>query len=233
MDQEKPLKLIVAENLTALRKSKGLTQLQLAEKFHYSDKAVSKWEKGDTTPDIETLQALADFYGVTIDYFTHEGTRREKAIYTKDKPKKNRPLLCFYYSLIAPIVAILIDSLIILFANVNFWPIWIWMLAVDGIVLFVLSCVFFSKPMKGIFGSFMTWMIVVAIYLQLGYSMPEGRGYLLWEILLLGIPITIAFLIYGYTGKKKKNDEKKEETSTAAKTTDNTENKKDNGLSNH
>ncbi|MDD6241344.1 MAG: helix-turn-helix transcriptional regulator [Eubacteriales bacterium] len=214
-EEKKPLKQIVAENLTALRKSKGLTQLELAEKFNYSDKAVSKWEKGDTTPDIETLQALADFYGVTIDYFTHEGSKKEKEIYVTEKPKRNRPLVCFYYSLIAPIVAILVYVLVLFFGHQNLWPIWIWMLAADSILLFVLSCVFFSRQVKSIFGSLMTWLIVSAIYLQLGYSLPLPQGYLLWEVFLLPIPITVAFLIYGYTGKKKE-EETKAETSKEA-----------------
>lgn len=214
-EEKKPLKQIVAENLTALRKSKGLTQLELAEKFNYSDKAVSKWEKGDTTPDIETLQALADFYGVTIDYFTHEGSKKEKEIYVTEKPKTNRPLVCFYYSLIAPIVAILVYVLVLFFGHQNMWPIWTWMLAADSILLFVLSCVFFSRQVKSIFGSLMTWLIVIAIYLQLGYSLPLPQGYLLWEVFLLPIPITVAFLIYGYTGKKKE-EETKAETSKEA-----------------
>lgn len=214
-EEKKPLKQIVAENLTALRKSKGLTQLELAEKFNYSDKAVSKWEKGDTTPDIETLQALADFYGVTIDFFTHEGSKKEKEIYVTEKPKRNRPLVCFYYSLIAPIVAILVYVLVLFFGHQNMWPIWTWMLAADSILLFVLSCVFFSRQVKSIFGSLMTWLIVAAIYLQLGYSLPLPQGYLLWEVFLLPIPITVAFLIYGYTGKKKE-EETKAETSKEA-----------------
>ena len=126
----------------------------------------------------------------------------------------NRPLVCFYYSLIAPIVAILVYVLVLFFGHQNMWPIWTWMLAADSILLFVLSCVFFSRGVKSFFGSLMTWLIVLATYLQLGYSLPLPQGYLLWEVFLLPIPITIAFVIYGYTGKKKA--ETKEETSKEA-----------------
>ena len=62
------LKIIIGKNLSSLRKARKLTQLELAEKLNYSDKAVSKWEQGATTPDIETLKQLCDFYGVTLDY---------------------------------------------------------------------------------------------------------------------------------------------------------------------
>ena len=55
-----------SENLIKLRKSKSLTQLQLAEKLNYSDKAISKWEVGAVLPDVETLTHIADFFGLTV-----------------------------------------------------------------------------------------------------------------------------------------------------------------------
>lgn len=61
------LRIILADNLIKLRKANHLTQLELAQKLNYSDKAISKWEHGDTLPDIETLKTLADMYGVTVD----------------------------------------------------------------------------------------------------------------------------------------------------------------------
>ena len=75
------LKSIIGENLASLRKEKKLTQAELAERFNYTDKAVSKWEKGETSPDIETLYSLCEFYGVTIDYLTHPGNKQDKEEY--------------------------------------------------------------------------------------------------------------------------------------------------------
>ena len=57
----------LAKNLATYRKSANITQLELAEKLNYSDKAVSKWERGESTPDITVLKQLADLYGVTVD----------------------------------------------------------------------------------------------------------------------------------------------------------------------
>ncbi|WP_295209879.1 helix-turn-helix transcriptional regulator [Ruminococcus sp.] len=50
----------IGELICQLRKEKGLTQLQLAEKLHVSDKAVSKWERGIGCPDVSILNALAN-----------------------------------------------------------------------------------------------------------------------------------------------------------------------------
>ena len=57
---------LVGENLAKYRKFNNYTQIALAEKINYSDKAVSKWEKGECLPDVYVLKQLADLYGVTV-----------------------------------------------------------------------------------------------------------------------------------------------------------------------
>ena len=71
------LKETLAANLVRCRKRAGLTQAEVAEKLNYSDKAVSKWERGEGLPDLAVLVRLADLYGVTLDYFVsaHEGEK--------------------------------------------------------------------------------------------------------------------------------------------------------------
>ena len=55
------------KNLAALRKQKGLTQAELAEKLHFTFQSVSNWERGVSSPDLETLTRLAGFFGVSTD----------------------------------------------------------------------------------------------------------------------------------------------------------------------
>lgn len=57
----------LAENLVLLRKNNNFTQDDIAEKMYVSRQAVSKWERGESIPDIETIKALSDLYGITID----------------------------------------------------------------------------------------------------------------------------------------------------------------------
>ena len=61
MNQEK-----MGKFLRQLRKEQGLTQEELAEKFYTSSRTVSRWERGKTPPDLNTLIELADFYDVDI-----------------------------------------------------------------------------------------------------------------------------------------------------------------------
>ncbi|MCR4907174.1 MAG: helix-turn-helix domain-containing protein [Clostridiales bacterium] len=63
---------IIAENIAALRRSQGMTQAGLAERLGYSDKSVSKWERGEGLPDILCLKAMADLFGVPVDYFLED-----------------------------------------------------------------------------------------------------------------------------------------------------------------
>lgn len=57
----------IAENLVSYRREKGMSQEELAERLGISRQAVSKWERGESQPDMGNLIALADVYGVTID----------------------------------------------------------------------------------------------------------------------------------------------------------------------
>ena len=72
------LKGTLARNLARCRKTAGLTQLQVAEKLNYSDKAVSKWERGEGLPDLAVLVALSEMYGVTLDYLVSDHGEGDK-----------------------------------------------------------------------------------------------------------------------------------------------------------
>ena len=61
------IKEVIAENLLRFRTQANLTQAQLAELLNYSDKAVSKWERGESVPDIRVLMQIAGIYNITID----------------------------------------------------------------------------------------------------------------------------------------------------------------------
>lgn len=61
------LNKIVSENLVKLRQKSGYTQLQVAEKINYSDKSISKWERGEAIPDVSVMLEFSKLYNVSID----------------------------------------------------------------------------------------------------------------------------------------------------------------------
>jgi len=66
------IKDIFAKNLMHYRKTLGLTQLELANRINYSDKAISKWERGESLPDVITLAEIAKIFNLTIDKLISE-----------------------------------------------------------------------------------------------------------------------------------------------------------------
>lgn len=61
------LKIIIGSNIARLRTEHKLTQLELAEKLNYSDKSISKWERGEAVPDVYVLVRLAELFSVSVD----------------------------------------------------------------------------------------------------------------------------------------------------------------------
>ena len=132
------LKIIIGDNLAELRKNKKMTQMELAEMFSYSDKAISKWEKGDTLPDIETLSNLCDFYGVTLDYLTHVGAARDS--YIKNIKDDNHNLIattCLLVSFVWILATIIYVYVLISpwTNNANYWLVFIWTIPASCLVI--------------------------------------------------------------------------------------------------
>ena len=65
---EATLRKTVAKNIAQYRKAHHDTQLDLATKLNYSDKSVSKWERGESLPDVYILSQIAELYGVSVDF---------------------------------------------------------------------------------------------------------------------------------------------------------------------
>ena len=72
--KEKTLGITMAD----LRKAKGMTQLELAEQMGVTDKAVSKWERDLSCPDVNSLPKLAQILGVSVDELMHSKTVEKK-----------------------------------------------------------------------------------------------------------------------------------------------------------
>lgn len=70
--------------ISSLRKEKGMTQLELAEKMGVTDKAVSKWERDLSYPDINSIPKLAEIFGVSVDELMQVKTE------TKENISKNK-----------------------------------------------------------------------------------------------------------------------------------------------
>jgi len=83
------LRGIIAANIQALRLRSGMTQQELGVKLNYTDKAVSKWERGESAPDVSVLLKLARLFEVTLDYLVTD--HNSDKVEVEDSGSDNEP----------------------------------------------------------------------------------------------------------------------------------------------
>jgi len=186
----KNLKEVIADNLVYLRKKNKMTQLELAEKLNYSDKSISKWEHGETLPDIEILTKLANLYNVSLDYITSEETIQEKEKYCKTTQNNQNKIII---ALLAISFVWILATVIYVYTNIitksNFWLVFLWSIPVCCLVLLYLNKLWGRKKFTFIIASVLVWSLLICVFLQfLNYSM--------WLVFLIGLPIQIAIILW-------------------------------------
>jgi transcriptional regulator with XRE-family HTH domain len=195
------IKTTVASNLIALRKSKGLTQADVANALNYSDKSVSKWEHADSLPDISILSALADMYGVTLDYLTHEDAEEQLAyVNGKHKPDRERQLTI---EILAVTIILLCSTVAFVYGycfrevQYVFWQAYLWAIPASSIMLLYFNRVWHKNILASIIlKSILLWSLLLCIYLQF-------FDYKLWMIFIIGVPIEAIFILSGNLTKFK------------------------------
>lgn len=191
-------KAILAKNITALRQNRKMTQLDLAEKLNYSDKAISKWERGESMPDVTVLKSIADLFGVSLDYLLSDNPdsqqpATEPAPETMGHKRRNRKVTTCLSVLIVWFVATF--SFVVL--DVIFpqeWATWltfIYAVPVSMIVWLVFNSIWFNRRRNYLIISLLMWTGLAAIFLTVTMG-----GFPMWKLFLLGVPGQIAILVW-------------------------------------
>lgn len=181
---------IVSKNLITLRKRNNLTQGELAKKINFSDKAISRWEKGEVLPDLETLESVAKVYDVTLSYLIE---RHEEDIKTIDgKPTKNDIII--HIMSICGIWTILSILFVYLktFDQYIFWQAFVWGVPLTCLYILIFTNKWKNKPLKLVIRTIMLWSTLAACYLQL-------LQFNLWLIFIIGVPIQVAIVVASFT----------------------------------
>ena len=165
MMNENELKQVVAKNLTKFRKANGLTQLELAEKLNYSDKAVSKWERGESLPDIYMLKVIADMFGITLNDLISEET-----VAFKNKNKYNHPVIIMMSIGLIWLIAVGAMVALVNFEIDKSWLLFLYAIPVSGIVSIVLSKIWNYKRLLFISISSIYYSIPLAFWATLGWT---------------------------------------------------------------
>ena len=194
------IKELIAKNLIHFRTSAGLTQLELAERLNYSDKSVSKWERGLAVPDVLVLKQLADLYGIKVDDFFSEGENLAK-IELEPSTKAGKRLLISLLSVgLAWLVATLCFVVLLWLDVDRAWLSFVVAVPVSSIVSIVFSCLWGRLWVTAVLVSLLTWTIAVSAHLIFYWTMAK-------LLYLLCIPIQILIIMWYilmYLVKKRK-----------------------------
>ena len=188
-------KKIVAENIIRLRTAHELTQAQLGEKLNYSDKSISKWERGDAIPDAYVLKKMAELFNVTVDYILKQHSENEKV-----KVHKVRRYSRSVISTIAFIgvwTAALIAFIVMWLLGNPLWIIFVYTVPVSLIVLLVLNSLWGINKINMFIISGIVWGLITCVYLTF-YSANW------WQLFIVGIPAQLIIILSFHIKKKRK-----------------------------
>lgn len=202
------LKLVAAGNLINLRTASGMTQAELGAKLNYSDKSISKWERGEAIPDAYVLTQLAELFGVTVDYILSSHTDWEPTVAPED-PKRD----VVYSTSVITAIAVLGVWTLALTAFVTLWlavdqvrwQIFVAAFPVSVLTWMVLMCVFKRTRRLKFMVALFVLSLFVALYLLLLHINP-------WQIFLIAVLAEVIVFLSFHVQKKPRKNGKNEES---------------------
>lgn len=213
MDDSK-LKRQIGSNIGAYRKHLGMTQAGLAERLNYSDKAVSKWERGESVPDVTTLIQLAELFDVTVNDLLvdpnalPENTSAveramEKAVEKTLKRKADKRIILGLSSILVWFVALLLFVILSSLEVEKSWLAFIYAIPANAIVLLILRSAWRDFRWNQIIISVIMWGGLLSLFITLALF----GALFIWKIFLLGVPGQIAIFLWFRLYRKQENKE--------------------------
>ena len=195
------LKQITAKNITELRHRARMTQLELGNAIGYSDKAVSKWERGEAVPDAYVLLQLSKLFGVSVDYLLNDNSGQ--------KLPTGKRVNHASISLLAVIAVWTLFAVayitVLLSAKLSYWLFFVFAAVVSFILLTIFNTLWgnkrFNMPIIGL----LVASLIAMIYCIL---LPIGN---LWQILILILPAELIVMCCFQLKKRFRVDCKREE----------------------
>ena len=180
------LKSRLGANIAEYRRRAGLTQAELAEKLNYSDKAVSKWERGESVPDVLVLLQLAQELGMSLDDLIQAEPKPEPQVQIKTKKtvyRADRRIIQMLASLLVWFVALLVFVVLSSCGIGRSWVVFAYAIPVNAIVLLSLRSAWrrfsWNQALISaiIWGALFDFYITMLVFAQVN----------LWKVFLLGI----------------------------------------------
>ena len=189
------LKLTVAKNITEHRKRLNMTQLQLAEKLNYSDKAVSKWERAEALPDVYVMRELADIFGISMDQLI--GSSPLPRTVTNPRDKRKKVIVSMLSAGLVWLVATVV-FVVLKWAGINgrIWLSFMYAIPASAIVLIVFNALWGKRIGTTLLVSALIWSAAAALLL----TFPKTDA---WLIFIAGIPVQVLTVLWFFLKKGK------------------------------
>ena len=158
---EATLRKTVAKNIAAYRKAHHDTQLDLATKLNYSDKSVSKWERGESLPDVYILSQIADLYGVGVSALIGEIQPPKES-----KPHYHMFILLLSLALTMAVATLLFSMFMICKVDYPAWMFFVYALPVCSIICIVFTSLWWGILWQGVSVSALIWTLGLSLYLS-------------------------------------------------------------------
>ncbi len=157
---EENLKRHFAKNLSSYRRQSGMTQLELAEKLNYSDKSISKWERGDGIPDLLVAATIAEMLGVTLNDLISK--REPKRILHRRNKLIITGLSIGLVWLVAAILFFIFELALENFASLMVLA---YAVPISAIVMIIFSCIWWKKLYRFLSVSALIWSLAGCVLL--------------------------------------------------------------------
>lgn len=194
------LKKIIARNITDLRRASDMTQLELAEKLNYTDKAVSKWERGESMPDISVLKAIADLFDVKVDYLLtidhvekvtevllSEDAVDEAARHARRKQGNYRTITLISVLLVWLVATFAFVMAKLIYADaVNHWLAFVYAVPLSFVVWLIFHSIWFRGRRNLLIISLLMWSLIAAIHISFVVLAKQFEN--IWLLYILGVP---------------------------------------------
>ena len=203
MINEEQFKELIAKNLTNYRKINNLTQLDLANKLSYSDKAISKWERGESLPDLYTLEKIAELYGITINDLVYE---KQEIIKPKTIKKANHLFVTLLSGILVWFIATLTFVIFMLIPSTSDnsnWLAFVVAIPVFFIVLTVFACLWYKNVFRCICVSGIVWGVVVTLQIILYLNNLKNNSLIYIIAGVFQVLVLLWFIMIAYQKKSK------------------------------
>lgn len=176
------LKLIFASNIINLRTAAGMTQSELGAKINYSDKTVSKWERGEAIPDAFVLTQLAGLFHVTVDYLlsSHDSWEAPAEEAEEHDPKYTSNII-IAICILGVWTAALSAFVALWLFDIIWWETFLIAVPVSLVLYIVLICVFGQKR----YLQFAIAALVLSLFGCLYVFLPNANP---WQLFLIAVP---------------------------------------------